>query len=356
MIDAALLRLGWTEHFERASENYIRDGLEPARVGAQHKGSYILLSGVGELGAEISGRLRYLAVHQSDLPVVGDWVIVHRLPGEKKALIHAVLPRVTTFGRKVAGVVTEEHVLAANVDVYFLVAALDQQFNARRMERFLTMAWEGGGSPVIVLTKADLCDDIDAARAAAQEVGPQIDVHITSASTGAGIGELRSNLLPHKTGVFIGPSGVGKSSLVNLMVGHEVLRTEAIRDDGRGRHTTTHRELVMLPEGGLVIDTPGIRELQLWDAGPGVDETFTDIRDLAAACRFSDCAHDREPGCAVRAAVEDGSLAPKRLESYKKLTRELAWLERKRDKRRASEESRRWQKLSREARARSRLR
>lgn len=355
MIDEALLRLGWTEHFERASAPYLDQGLEPARIAAQHKGSYVVLTAEGELRAEISGRLRHLAVHQSELPVVGDWVIVHRLPGEDKALVHELLPRATTFGRKVAGVVTEEHVLAANVDVHFLVAALDQQFNARRMERYLTMAWEGGGTPVIVLTKADLCDDVEAARLAARAMAPEIDIHITSASSGTGVTELLTHLVPHRTGVFIGPSGVGKSSLVNRLVGHEKLRTEAIRDVGRGRHTTTHRELVVLPAGGLVIDSPGIRELQLWESS-GLDETFADIRDLATDCRFSDCAHDREPGCAVRAAVDDGGLALKRLESYRKLTRELAWLERKRDKRRASEESRRWRKLNAEARARARLR
>jgi ribosome biogenesis GTPase len=356
LIDEALLRLGWTEHFERASKPYLDEGLEPARIAAQHKGSYAALTAAGELRAEVSGRLRHLAMHQSELPVVGDWVIVHRLPGENKALVHALLPRASTFARKVAGVVTEEHVLAANVDVYFLVSALDQPFNSRRMERYLTMAWEGAGTPVIVLTKADLCTDIDSACMQARAVAPETDIHITSVTTETGISDLATHLRPHRTGVFIGPSGVGKSSLVNHLVGHEKLLTKAIREDGRGRHTTTHRELVHLPAGGLVIDTPGIRELQLWDTDVGVDQTFADIRDLATECRFSDCAHDREPDCAVRAAVDDGRLSPKRLESYRKLTRELAWLERKRDKRRASEESRRWRKLNAEARARARLR
>jgi ribosome biogenesis GTPase len=356
LIDEALLRLGWTEHFERAYQHYLDDGLEPARVAAQHKGSYVVLTAAGELRAEVSGRLRHLALHQSELPVVGDWVIVHRLPGENKALVHGLLPRATTFARKVAGVVTEQQVLAANVDVYFLVSALDQQFNARRMERYLTMAWDGAGTPVIVLTKADLCDDIESVLVAARAVAPEIDIHITSVASGAGVSDLSTSLLPHRTGVFIGPSGVGKSSLVNHLVGHEKLRTKSIREDGRGRHTTTHRELVALPAGGLVIDSPGIRELQLWDTSSGVDDTFADIRDLAGGCRFSDCAHDREPGCAVGAAVDDGRLLPTRFESYRKLTRELAWLERKRDKRRASEESRRWRKLSAEAKARARLR
>jgi ribosome biogenesis GTPase len=356
LIEEALLRWGFTEHFKRVAEPFLSDGLEAARVAAHHKGSYVVETAAGELRAEVSGRLRHLAVHRSELPVVGDWVIVHRLPGESRALVHAVLSRVTSFARKVAGDVTDEQVLAANVDVYFLVAALDGEFNQRRMERYLTMAWDGGAIPVIVLAKADLCEDISAAEATARAVAGEVIVHITSTATGEGVDGLTDHLVPNRTGVFIGPSGVGKSSLVNRLAGHERQRTEAIRDDGRGRHTTTHRELVALPSGGLVIDSPGIRELQLWDAGPGLEDTFGDIAELAVACRFSDCAHDREPGCAVKAAVEAGGLDERRLASYHKLARELAWLERKRDKRRASEDARRWKKLSTEARSRARLR
>jgi ribosome biogenesis GTPase len=352
----ALTPLGWDEGYEQATQQYASNRYEPARVAEQHKGSYGVLTASGELRAEVSGRLRHFAPTTSELPVVGDWVLVDRIAGERKAVIHHVLPRRTSFTRKVAGEIAEEQVLAANVDVYLIVGALDSEFNLRRMERYLTMAWEGGGEPVIVLTKADLCDAVEMARLEVEAVAPAVPVHTTSNVTGEGFESLAVHLAANRTAVLLGSSGVGKSTIVNRMIGRELQLTNELRVDGKGRHTTTRRELIILPGGGLIIDTPGIRELQLWDAGEGLDDAFRDIADLSLACKFSDCAHDREPGCAVKGAVEGGVLAAERLASYRKLARELAWLERKRDKRAASQEARRWRKLNADARARARLR
>lgn len=345
-------RLGW----DPSRDEQLERGLEPARVGSEHRGSYMVFSGAGELRAEITGRLRHEASSRAELPSVGDWVAVRRLPGEDRAMIHYVLPRHSRFVRKVAGLETEEQVVAANVDVVFLVSALDQDLNLRRAERYLTMAWESGASPVIVLSKADLNDDVDTAVADVASVAPGCPIHAVSTEDDASFEPLKTYLLGNKTSALLGSSGVGKSTIVNRLLGEERQVTKKIRGDGKGRHTTTHRELLLLPEGGLVIDTPGMRELQLWDADDGLDSTFSDVAGLAEGCRFNDCAHTTEPGCAVIAAVEDGSLPGARLESWRKLERELAYLERKKDKRLASEEARKWKKLNAEARARTRTR
>jgi ribosome biogenesis GTPase len=285
----------------------------------------------------------------ADLPAVGDWVAVERADAGTGTIV-AVLERRSRFSRKRAGDTAEEQVLAANVDVVFLVTSLNEDLNPRRLERYLILAWDSGASPVVLLTKADLVDDAAAAAVDVESVAVGVPVLTVSARTGEGMQALRSLLGPGVTAVLLGSSGVGKSTLVNALVGEERLETQEIRDDGKGRHTTVRRELVLLPGGGLLVDTPGIRELQLWAVDEGLDEAFEDVTSLFADCRFSDCRHDREPGCAVKAALAEGRLAPERWESYVKLQRELELLEQRLDKRLAAEERRRIRAFSKDVR------
>ena len=348
----ALQDLGWTDSHTTEFEPHAAGGLLPARVAAQHRGAYVLLSELGELRAdEASGRLE----HEADadgMPAVGDWVAIAARPDEGAATIHAVLPRRTKFSRKVAGLASEEQVLAANVDAVFLVMSLNEDFNVRRLERYITMAWESGAQPVIVLTKTDLCPDWELRVLEVEAIAFGVPVHAVSSISGEGLELVREHVTPGRTIALLGSSGVGKSTLVNTFAGEELLATQEIReDDGEGRHTTTHRQLVLLPDGGLVLDTPGMRELQLWESSDGIAETFSDVEELAAQCRFSDCAHRTEPGCAVQAAIEDGSLQFERWASYKKLQRELAHLERRLDKRLQAEERKRWAKVGAQGRA-----
>lgn len=339
-----LRRLGWSPFFAEPCQQYESDGLVPGRVAVQERGSYLVYTEEGERWAEITGRLRHDAASPAEFPAVGDWVALDDR-------IHAVLPRRTKFSRKVAFLKTEEQVLATNVDVVFLVMALtERDFKVRRLERYLATAWESGAEPVVVLSKADLCDDVPARLAEAEAVAFGVPVHVTSAVTGTGLDELRAHFSDDRTAALLGSSGVGKSTLINAFVGSDVLRTNELRSDGRGRHTTTHRELVPLPDGGLLLDTPGMRELQLWTADSGLDETFGDVTELAGRCRFNDCSHDGEPGCAVRAALADGSLDPERLASWEKLQRELHHLEVRLDKRLQAEERKKRRAFARSVR------
>ena len=325
--------LGWTPRLEALFEPHRAAGLVPARVSLEHTHIYRVLTGTEEWLARVVGRLRHQASTRTDFPAVGDWVAVEPPSHAGDARIKAVLPRVSRFSRRAAGDPTEEQIVAANIDTVFLVAGLDRDFNPRRLERYLLVAWESGATPVIVLNKADLVDDphvkVDEIRALA----PAVDVHAVTARRPESLAPLREYLTLGQTGALLGSSGVGKSSIVNSLVGHELLRTHEVRDwDSRGRHTSTHRQLVLLPEGGLLIDTPGMRELQLWESG-SLAETFTDIAELAATCRFRDCRHRDEPGCAVTAAVASGELAESRLESFRKLDAERAHVERQQDER-----------------------
>jgi ribosome biogenesis GTPase len=317
--DSLLHRLGWDDGWEAAFAEHRATGLVPARVAIQHRGAYDLLAEQGELRASAANRL----ARTDELPAVGDWVGVD----PETELIEAVLPRRTTISRKEVWQATREQVLAANVDVAFLVQALPLDFNVRRLERYLAMAWESGAQPVVLLTKTDLVDDVQPFLADAEGVTlGSCPVLAVSARTGAGLGEMLEWFEGNRTAVLLGSSGVGKSTIVNTLAGEELLATKEVReDDQRGRHTTSRRELILLPTGGVVLDTPGIRELQLWDAD--LEQTFGDIEEVARRCRFSDCAHDREPGCAIRQALADGTLPAERWESYRKLQREMEAIE-----------------------------
>lgn len=346
-----LSALGWTPSRDDEIAPHAARGCVPARVGAQHRGTYVVHTAPGERPAEPAGHLLHAAAGAADLPVVGDWVAVHDPPGAAAAVVHAVLPRRSAFSRRAAGSAVAEQVVAANVDVVLVVTAVGRDLNARRLERYLAAAWDSGADPVVVLNKADLADDLDAAVAEAEAVAFGVPVHAVSAVAGTGVAELAGYAAGGRTVALLGSSGVGKSSLVNRLLGEE---RQAVRDvrsgDSRGRHTTTARELLPLPGGGLVLDTPGMRELGLWDADAGVDRTFADVAELAAGCRFSDCAHEREPGCAVLAALADGRLEAERLESYRKLLRELRHLEVKADPAARAEQRRRRRRFARSMR------
>lgn len=335
-----LQQLGWNEHFAAAFESHGRAGLEVGRVAIEHRSAYVVHTEYGELWAEASGALRHHAALQEELPCVGDWVALEARPDEHKATIHAVLPRKTRFSRKVAGFTTQEQVLASNIDIVFLVTALDTDLNVRRLERYLTMAWASGATPVVVLSKADLCPDVSAAQAEIEAGAVGVPIHVISDVTGEGFDELRDHLSGNRTVAVLGSSGVGKSTLINHLAGEQRQTVREIRDDGKGRHTTTRRELIVLPRGGILIDTPGIRELQLWDDADGLDETFGDVASLARSCRFRDCRHEGEPGCAVLEALQTGSLTTERYDSFKKLERELHHLHLKQDQRAAADEKR----------------
>ncbi len=323
---------GWSDFFSQYYDEYREQGLCPGRITLVHRGIYRLQTGEAEIDASTTGRLRHLADDASQFPVVGDWVACRVDETSSMALIQQILPRKTKLSRKVAGDRTEEQVVAANVDTVFLVMGLDGDFNLRRMERLLTTSWEGGVLPVIVLNKEDLASDPEARRRDVEAIAPGVPVLMLSALEGRGMDQLQSFLRECETVALIGSSGVGKSTLINRLLGSEQMRTRDVRaGDDRGRHTTTHRQMFRLPGGGLLIDNPGIREVQLWGSEGGLQTSFEDIEGLATDCRFRDCTHQSEPGCAVAEAVEDRRLAPERLENFRNLQRELDYLVRKQD-------------------------
>jgi ribosome biogenesis GTPase len=341
----ALAALGWTDELEAAMTTYAERGFEPARVVAEHRGGYYVRGERDDRLASVRGRLRDHEITGS-MPAVGDWVAVCDAPGGRAA-IEAVLPRRTKISRKTPWLKAEEHTLVANVDTVFLVAGLDGDFSARRLERYLVTAWDSGANPVIVLTKLDVCED-DEQIAEAEAVGIGVPVLAVSSVTGEGLDAVREYLVPARTLALLGSSGVGKSTLVNALAGRELMRTGELRRDGRGRHVTRHRQLLVLRGGAILVDTPGLRELQLWEGD--VDSAFADIAALAAQCRFNDCAHETEPGCAVNGALATGELDPARMRSYRKLERELRAIEARSSKRVSRELKRRWKSRAREVR------
>lgn len=344
-----LQNLGWNDFFNSNFETHRCNGYSAGRVVSEHKNMYRVKTPIREMLAKVSGKMIHLASGRADYPAVGDWVAITEDSQEGISTIHAVLPRKSKFSRKAAGNISTEQIVAANIDIIFLVNALNKDFNTRRIERYLTLVWEGGASPVIVLSKADLCSTVELKRAQLDAVAPGVPVHIISCYTKSGLDELDKYLKPGRTIALLGSSGAGKSTLINCLAGQDIQLVQEIREgDDRGRHTTTCRELIMLPGGSLIIDTPGMRELQLWNADEGIHSVFEDIDQLARLCRFNNCSHTKEPGCAVQQAISQGNLPRERYDSFLKLQKELEYLSRKQNVHEQLAYKNKWKKIYKE--------
>lgn len=315
---------GWNKHFEEKFAAANIKNTIPARVSVQYARTVKVLSNEGETKAIFSGRIRHNAKSRQDYPVVGDWVCLKLVPGSSKAFVQELLPRKTALVRKSAGAATSIQVIAANIDTVFIVSSLDNNFNVRRIERYLALVYESGANPIIILNKADICNDIDSKLEELKPITADIPVHATSIKQENGLDCITQHISPGHTIALVGSSGVGKSSIINKLYGEDILKVQAVREsDSKGMHTTTRRELIIMPNKGILIDTPGMRELQLWGSGAGVNDSFEDIDGYSQECRFADCAHQKEPGCAVKAALDKGTLLQERYESYLSLINEL---------------------------------
>lgn len=320
-----LYDLGLSERYTQEATMY-EENLYIARVSVQHRDIYKVITENEEILAEISGKMHYSSKSNAYYPAVGDWVLVDRATDQNgNAIIHHILTRKSCFERKTVGEKIDSQIIATNIDTVLICMSLNNDFNIRRLERYISVAWDSMANPVIVLTKSDLCDDIENKLLQVRSVAIGIDILVTSSMLGEGYSNIKEYIKKGKTVAFIGSSGVGKSTLINRLLGNEVLKTNGIRDDDKGKHTTTHRQLFLVPDGGVVIDTPGMRELGIISAD--LDKSFSDIDELAKKCKFSDCRHENEPKCAVREAIENGLLDIERLESYKKLQKELKYSE-----------------------------
>lgn len=324
MTKTNLYKVGLTDRFEQQAAMF--EGLYLARVSVQHKDLYKVVAESGEIQAEVSGKMCFMARDNSDYPVVGDWVMVDRVDDSGgNAIIHHILPRKNAFKRKAAGTSNQRQIIAANIDIVFICMSLNNNFNLRRLERYLSIAWDSMATPVVVLTKSDLCNDITTKLSEVYSVAIGVDILVTTCKSDDGYASVSKYIGSGKTAVFIGSSGVGKSTLINRLLGKEILATKETGTDDKGKHTTTHRQLITLLTGGVVIDTPGMRELQIESAN--LSKSFVDIEELAQSCRFNDCTHQNEPGCTVREAIEKGILSADRLASYKKLQTEMKYQE-----------------------------
>lgn len=335
-----LKKLGWNSFFAESFAPYAAEGFTAGRVVLQHNKIYDLYTPEGEAQAEATGRLRHRAEGPQDLPAVGDWVVARpRRETEELLRIHEVLPRKSKFSRRAAGNRDEEQVVAANVDTVFLVTGLDEDYNPRRIERYLIMAYESGARPVVLLNKADLCANAEERARETEEIAAGASVVVLSAKRDEQLSQLEPFIGPGETVALLGSSGVGKSTIVNRLAGEDLQRTSEVRSsDSRGKHTTTHRELILLPNGGIVIDTPGMRELQLLVSDRGLRETFDDVEKIALSCRFTDCRHESEPGCAIREALDAGALDAQRYENYRKTLAEMEELSARQSARLAQDE------------------
>ena len=349
-----LTQLGWNSFFAEAAKEF--PDCHPGRVALVFRGGYEVWSESGEYLAQVSGRFRHkIRSTNADFPATGDFVMIEPLPGEPKAVIQSVLPRRTKLSRTTAGRTTDEQVLASNIDRVFIAVSLGGLLRMRTIERYLTVARDSGAEPILLLTKADLSDHIPESLEQVHEVAGETPAIPVSSLCAIGLSEVSALIPKGCTSVILGPSGVGKSTLINALIGEELLPTVPVREhDQKGRHTTTEREMVHIPRGGLIIDTPGLRELQLWEGEEGLADAFPEISELAARCRFTDCAHETEPGCAVREAITSGALAEDRFQSFTKLKREIAHFDSRRDARVQSEQRRKTKQLTKNLRDRLR--
>ena len=348
--------LGWNDYFKTQFENFENTNeLVPARITQEHKGLYMIINSEGEYLAEISGKMRYTARGYADFPAVGDWILAKIFPQENKGIIHAVLKRKTRFSRKavLSGGMpdsqgkTEEQVIASNINTVFIVNSMDSDFSLRRIERYMTSVYDSNMNPVIVLNKSDIVSDIDSYINQAESIAFGVPVIPVSGLTGDGIDNLRKFIHPGETIVFLGSSGVGKSTIINCLTGTDSQKVNEVREaDRKGRHTTTTRELIMLPDGGILIDTPGMREFQPWKGEKDTGSAFEDIESFAQNCRFKDCSHESEPGCAVKEALSNGHLDPGRFKNYMQMKREARYLETRVEKRAELAEKKKWKEIA----------
>ena len=347
MVD--LKSIGYNETIDKEFESFKTQGFEIGRISAENKNNYLVLTKHGEVYGEITGKLLFNSDDASTLPKVGDWVAIQLYDNNELAIIHDILPRRTKLSRKVADRKTSEQVIAANIDVVFIVHSLDERFNINGIERYLVTAYQSGAEPVIILSKSDLCDDVENKLAQVKKISGNAKVLPISSIEHAGIDEVKQFFGDGETVVFVGASGAGKSTLINALLGKDLQVVKEVRiGDSKGKHTTTRRELIVFPEGGLLIDTPGLRELALWSSDNGFAVAFSEIETFGKECRYADCTHTHETNCAVKDAVASGQIPEEQYKNYLKLRKELEYLERRQDVNAAQEERRKWRSIHKE--------